>query len=275
MDNGAHIISIFPEQIVSYLSAFPPWSIAAHLVVCVLVVVLQRAGRSSRQFSSLNEYLCTILWVCWTLESSVIGYASSNLHTMSSLFIRLLLWPSLALDACVNPCNSIYNAVQEKSLRKIPHYIVIQFFAMVTGLLYCGVTWRFLSSGLSATHQGFMTSRASPFLKVSILEGFLLELGMSFVMYLPKLVIRTGFTCNFISAAVTCVMVFLFEHTTGAFMNPIIALSSNLLWHSATFRLGALFVMVVVYWLAPFLGAMLAALLDMWITSAQEKLHVV
>ena len=232
---------------------------------------LQRAVRNYQQFSSLNEYLCTILWVCWTLEASVIGYASSNLHVLSSLFVRLLLWPSLALDACVNPCNSVYTAVQKRSPNKVPLCIVIQCLAMATGLLYSGLTWRVLSFGVSDIHRGFMTSHSSPFLNVSVVEGFLLELSMSFVMYLPKLIMRTGFTSNFVSALVTCVMIFLLEHTTGAFMNPIAALSSTLVWHSSSFRWTD---MIIVYWLGPFLGAAFAAWLNMWLTERQEKPHL-
>lgn len=234
-------------------------------------MALQRAVKNHQQFSSLNEYLCTILWVCWTLEAAVIGYASSSHHVISSLFVRLLLWPSLALDACVNPCNSIYTAVQDKSPKKVPHTIMIQCLAMATGLLFSSLMWRVLSSGGSDIHRGFMTSRGSPFLNVGVVDGFLLELGMSFVMYLPKVVMRTGFTCNFVSAVVTCVMIFLLGHTTGAFMNPIAALSLTLVWHSTSFRLTDI---IIVYWLGPFLGAAFAAGFDMWLAKRKEKLHL-
>lgn len=262
------------EDILSHISAFPPWSIAAHVLVAGVVLAIQRAVSESQQFSSLNEYLCTLLWVCWSLEMSVIGFASSNFHALFTLFVRLLLWPFLFHDACVNPCNSVYMAVKGKSVKNVPRYFGIQFIAMATGLLYSAVTWRFLSSWVSDTHLSFMSSRANPFLNVSIVAGFLLELAMSFAMYLPRLVMRTGFTCTFVSAVLTCVMIILLEHTTGAFMNPLIALSLSLLWHYGSLSMSDFSVLLFVYWLAPLLGTVLAARLDVWISRTQRKFHV-
>ena len=273
MESGT---SELTSDILSHLSAYPAWSVAAHVVVGVVVLALQRTVRDSREFSSWNEYLCTLLWVCWTLETSVIGFASSSTHVVFSLFIRLLLWPLLFHDACVNPLNSVYLAVQENSVRKVPWCLGLQFTAMISGLVYSSLSWQLLSLWFSDTHLNFMTSRVNPFLNVGTLEGFLLELGMSFIMYLPRLVMKTGFTSTFLSASVTCVMIMLLEHTTGAFMNPLIALSSSLLWHSGSLTaVGGVWEQVVVYWLAPTLGTVLVASLDMWLSrTKQNKLHL-
>ena len=256
------------------ISAIPPWSITAHLVVGLLVVTLQQTLRNSHQFSSWNEYLCTLLWVCWTLEASVIGFASSSNNTLLALFLRMLLWPVLSYDACVNPLNSVYLAVQEKSVRGIPRCLVIQLLAMVSGIAYSILTWRFLGAWVSDTHFHFMGSTANPFLNVGTAEGFLLELGMAFFMYLPRLVMGTSFTSTFVSATWTCVMIILLEHTTGAFMNPLIALSSSLVWHTGSLSAVGVVEMVVVYWLAPVIGTVLAATMDTWISRKPHKPHI-
>ena len=258
-------------DLILHLSAYPPWSLAAHLAVAGLVVSIQQAVKESKQFAAANEFLCTLLWVCWTLESSVIGFASSSRHVLFTLFIRLLLCPFLFHDACVNPCNSVYMAVEQRSARKIPQHLVMQFMAMAAGLLYSILSWQFLGSWLSDVHLSFMGSHTNPFLNVTLLEGFLLELGMAFAMYIPRMVMKIGFTCNFVSAAWTCVMIILLEHTTGAFMNPLIATSSTLLWHFRSFGMGDLAVLLVVYWLGPVLGTVLAARLDLWAGSRRRR----
>ena len=256
-------------EVLGQLAAFPPWSIAAHLLVAVLVLGAQQTVRGSQ----VNEFLCTLLWVCWTLEMSVIGFASSNLHALSTLFVRMMLWPLLFRDACVNPLNSVYLAVHERSVKKVPWYLGVQLVAMATGLLYSALMWRLLSSFVSDIHLSFMSSRANPFLNVGTINGFFLELGMAFVMYLPRLVMGTGFVCTFISAVLSCSMIILLEHTTGAFMNPLVALSSNLLWHYQSLSIVALSELFLVYWLAPALGTVMVALLDMRIWRTHKKLH--
>ena len=261
----------FAGGALDHVTHLPAWSVAAHVVVGCVVVGLQGKLRGSHRFSDWNEYLCTLLWVCWTLETSVISFASSNLHGHFSLFLRLLLWPLLSHDACVNPLNSVYLAVTEGSVRNVPRRLGIQLVAMATGLVYSALSWRVLSSWLSETHLNFTNTCFNPFLNVTLAEGFLLELIMSFVMYLPRLVITTGFTCTFVSAVLTCVMILCLEHTTGAFMNPLVALSSNLLWHGGSLSLTGMWEMAVVYWLGPVLGTVLVARLDIWIS--HQKPH--
>ena len=257
-----------------HVTHLPVWSLAAHLVVGAVVVLLQQRMRGSRRFSDWNEFLCTLLWITWTLETSVISFASSNLHGHFYLFLRLLLWPLLSHDACVNPLNSVYLAITEGSLRSIPHRLGIQLVAMVTGLVYSVLCWHVLGNLLSEVHLDFMSSRLSPFLNVTLSEGFLLELTMSFVMYLPRLVMSSGFTCTFVSAVLTCVMILCLEHTTGAFMNPLVALSSSLLWHYSSLSPARVWEMTVVYWIGPLTGTVLVARLDLWMSRQQKlKLH--
>lgn len=275
MDTDGYSLLKLSSDALTGISAIPAWSLAAHLLVGLVVLALQKTLRRSHQFSSWNEYLCTFLWVSWTLESSVIGFASSNGNVLLTLFLRMLLWPLLSYDACVNPLNSVYLVVQEKSARHIPRCLTIQFLAMISGITYSVFLWRFLGYWLSDTHSLFMTtSSANPFLNVSMAQGFGLELGMAFVMYLPRLVMGSGFMSTFASATVTCVLIILLEHTTGAFMNPLIALSSTLLWHSGSLGVEGVVELLVVYWVAPAIGTVLVATLDMWTSRPQHKHHV-
>ena len=256
-----------------HVTVVPGWSLAAQVVVGAGVLAVLQALRGSRRFSVWNEFLCTLLWVCWSLETSVIGFASSTYHANFTLFVRLLLWPLLVQDALVNPLNAVYLAVEEKSIRKIPLHLFIQLTAMVTALLYCMLSWQLLGSWLSHTHFDFMSSSLNPFLTVTMTQGFMLELGMSFVAYLPRLVMSNGFTCTFTSAALTCFLILLLEHTTGAFMNPLTALAASLLWHSASLTAAGACEFLFVYWLAPIIGTILMARLDVWLKTSRRKPH--
>lgn len=262
--------SNLPHNILLYLSAFPPWSLASHFIVAAALLSLQQVVRKSRHFSIANEFLCTMLWVSWTLECYVIGFASSNLHALFTLFIRLLLGPIIFQGAYVNPCNCIYAAVKERSGKKLPSFLLVQLVAMVTALVYSTLSWRFLSQWLSDIHQNFLDSRPNPFLQVPAWAGFALELAMTFTCFLPRLVMRQGFLCTFISALITCILIFLLETTTGAFMNPVVAASSSLVWHSLSLR--EYLVHFVVYWLGPILGSVLAARLAL-LGQAGEREH--
>ena len=262
------------NALMRYVTVLPGWSIAVQLVIGAGILGIQHSLRGSHKFSIWNEYLCTLLWICWTLETSVIGFASSNYHANFSLFIRLLLWPLLSHNACVTPLNIVYLAVEEQSFKKIPRYLFIQLAAMATGLLFSSLSWRFMASWLSDIHYDFMSSRVNPFLNVSIVEGFLLELVMSLVSYLPRLFMKTGFKCTFTSAMVTCILILLLEHTTGAFMNPLTALSSVLLWHSTSLTIYSVYEMMIVYWMAPIIGTIMIARFDVWMNSQRPKYHV-
>ena len=262
------------QQALDHVIHLPVWSLTAQLAVGGVVVLVQWWLRGSRRFSDWNEFLCTLLWVAWTLETSVISFTFSNLHGHFSLFLRLLLWPLLSHDACVNPLNSVYLAVRQGSARSIPRTLTIQLVAMVTGLGYSILSWRILGHFLSEIHLSFMSSALQPFLTVSLTEGFLLELGMSFTMFVPRLFMSPGFKCTFVSAVLTCVMILCLEHTTGAFMNPLVALSSVLLWRYRSLSLVSMWEMAVVYWVGPVLGTILIARLDSWLSRRRKfKLH--
>ena len=272
MENGSASSSIMSEiagEALAHVTALPGWSLLAHIFVGVTILGLQQTVRGSRQFSDWNEFLCTAVWVYWSLETAVIAFASSSLHANFTLFLRLLLWPAFFQDACVNPLNSIFLAVQRRSVRHLPRCLAIQLVAMGTGVAYSALSWWVMGSWLSLTHLNFLSSRASPFLNVSVTEGFLLELAMSFAMYLPRLILKAGFVCTFVSAVQTCVMILCLEHTTGAFMNPLIALSVSLLWHPLS--LPGLWELALVYWLGPIIGTVLVARLQLWVFS--EKVH--
>ena len=265
---AASLSSTLPQDILLYLSAFPPWSLASHFIVAAALLSLQQVVRKSRHFSIANEFLCTVLWVSWTLECYVIGFASSSLHALVVLFVRLLLGPILFQGAYVNPCNCVFAAVEERSGKKLPTYLLVQLVAMVTALVYSTLSWRFLSQWLSDIHQSFLDSRPNPFLQVPAWAGFSLELAMTFACFLPRLAMRQGFPCTFISALITCVLIFLLETTTGAFMNPLLAASSSLVWHSLSLR--EYLVHFVVYWVGPIAGSVLAARLAL-LGQAGEK----
>ena len=243
-------------ELLLYVSAIPPWSLVSHLLVAGAILGLKRAVRRSRHFSLLNEFLCTTLWVSWTLECYVIGFASSSLHSLFVLFVRLLVGPLLFDGAHVSPCTSIFTAVKARSGKRLLPLLSMQLVAMVTALFYSFLAWRFLSQWLSEIHQHFLEVRPNHFLRVPAWIGFGLELAMTFVSFLPHLVFQAGYTCTFVSAVVCCALVFLLEGTTGAFMNPVVAASTSLVWHPYGPR--DLLLHVLVYWLGPFTGAVLA-----------------
>ena len=251
------------ESVYFFLLSFPPWSLAAHCAAG-LVVLAAKSRLSSVQGSRqwhllLNEFLSTFLWVCWTLECLVIASASSNLHSLFALFLRLLVWPVLFGRTCVNPCNSVFLAVERHSLSLLPPLLLTQLLAMCAGLGYSLVLWQLLAAWLSQTHFEFMGSEATPFLNVSLWLGFFLEMAMSFSMYLPRLLMRTYAvqTQTVLSALWTCLMIYCLDKTTGAFMNPLIATSCRVVQNS--FPPGTCLEILFVYWVAPLSGALLAS----------------
>lgn len=102
-------------------------------------------------------------------------------------------------------------------------------------------------------HQQFLLVKPDYFLQVPILSGFLLEFLLTFVCWMPKLLMKDSFYMVLVQACLVVYLVFQFEGSTGAFMNPVTALSFVLTWH----RLGAV-EHFIVYWVGPLLGTALA-----------------
>ena len=237
----------------------PFWSVLAHIVVALPVLLCQSLLKRSAYFRPINEFLCSFLWTAWSLECVVIG--SSTLAPFI-LFLRLLVPRYAFRGAYTNPCSALFECM-EKGLRRQRHFknlfssIAIEVIATFFAIIYCYVMWNVLGSTISEDHRQFLGAKPEYFLQVSLLPGFLMELFLTFVAWIPKLVMKDSLHMVLVQASLTTCLVVQFSGSTGAFMNPVTALSFVLAWH----RLGAtarLLEHFIVYWGGPLVGTALA-----------------
>lgn len=231
------------------------WSLFTHaLLACVLLLARLSLRSRSFLFSLANEVLVTLLWCSWSLEGLLVGTLVSPWLALLSLFLRLLLLPYIARDAYINPCAVLYRHWGLPWPRLLPLLLTntsLQLVGMALGVAYSLSVWSALGSTVSDLHGSFMSLRITAFLTVPSITGFLLELTMTFLSLVPKLLMRGGFPLTVVESAVCCYLVFLLGDFTGAFMNPIIALSFVLVCHPGSVEL---FRHTAVYWLAPLLA---------------------
>ena len=236
------------------------WSVCAHVVPAVPVLLCQFLLRRSAYFRPINEFLCSFLWSTWSLECVVVGYTGSSTLALFTLFLRLLVLPYILHGAYINPCGALYEyGCVEKGSRRRQHFqqlfsnIAIEVTATFFAIIYCYVVWNVLGSTISEDHQQFLQVKPDYFLQVPILAGFLVELLLTFVSWIPRLLMKDSLYMVLVQACLIIYLVFQFQESTGAFMNPVTALSFALVWH----RLGAV-EHFIVYWGGPLLGTALA-----------------
>lgn len=235
------------------------WSLFTHsLLAFVLLLARLALRRRSLLVALVNEVLVTLLWCSWSLEGLLVGTLVSPWLALLSLFLRLLLLPYIARDAYMNPCAVLYRhwgLPWRRLLSILLTNTFLQLVGMALSVAYSLSVWMALGSTVSDLHGRFMSLRINAFLTVHSVAGFLLELTMTFLSLVPKLLMNSGFSLTIVESVVCCYLVFLLGDSTGAFMNPIIALSFVLVCHPGSVQL---FRHLVVYWLAPLLATVAA-----------------
>lgn len=253
--------------------AVPVWSLVSHILIAVLAFPVQTLVQRSSYSKPINEFLCSLLWTSWSLECVVIGSTRSSPLALFTLFIRLMMVPYVFRGAYGNPCNVLHDHLSKglnfrQQVIGICSYVGIQMAAMVCGVMYCTVMWSILGESMSLDHRKFLDTELDRFLQVPILIGFLLELFLSFAMYVPRLLMRESFYRVLAEALFVVFLVATFSGLTGAFMNPMVAVACNLAWSNHD-----LLDHVLVYWCGPLVGAALAVAVAKLQKSRESRLH--
>ena len=230
-------------------------SLLTHALVALVLLAARRALRGhSRLFASANEVLVTFLWSSWCLEGLLLGTLVSPYLALLVLFLRLLLLPYLTRGAYLCPCAVLDQSWALPWPRLLPLLLsktALQLLGMAVGVVSSLLTWMVLGSTISELHKHFMALRVSSFLTVSPAVGFALEFGMTFLCFVPRLLMSRGHLLVITKSAVICCLVFLLSGFTGAFMSPIVALSHELACNPASLSPSS---HLLVYWLAPMLA---------------------
>ena len=268
------------SKVYSMVGLFPIWSVLSQLVAGVILVGTQNLllkNRTTRKyFDVLNEFLCTFAWVWWSMETILLSYMRSPNIGLLSVFIRLVIYPYISHGAPNNPLTALYVYFNktDPTRRYFSRFclsVAIQLFAMVLALVYCHYYWKLLGVMVSSDHLVFLEAKLNYFLRTSPTYGFLSELFISFAMYLPSIFLPPSFFLTVIDSAFVIVLIVNFNTLTGAFMNPISALFSTLYWHDLASQ--DYLVHIVVFWLGPFVGTRMAALVyDIVHANKQQKL---
>ncbi len=256
----------------SVLHSMPYWSLSGHVAVAALVFPLRGllfpalAHRTSHPyFQPVNEFLCSFLWVFWTLECMVIDHTTSSSLALSTLFVRMLIAPYIFHGACVNPAFNVYThlrlGVKPQAILAVVHNVLIELLAMGCAVVFVSVQWNLLGM-VSLQHHDFLSVQdRSYMLQVTPISGFLTELITTFIALLPIVLIRQSFLAVLVSACLTLCLIFQVEAATGAFMNPLNALAVTLTFHMDKLAVWDCLVHILVYWYGPYMGAGLAAVL--------------
>ena len=235
----------------------PIWSVCSHLLITAIVLTSRTLVQRSAYFKPANEFLCSTLWVVWTLEGVFLSHTRSSNLSLFVLFIRLLVAPYILLGAHSNPCSALRDCLKkrldQRQVFKLCSNVGIQVAAATCGMTYCTVLWTILGRSMSHEYRDFLKVTFDSFLHVSIPNGFLVELLVTFGMFAPSLLIKRSFFLVVIEAAFVVFLVAMFSRFTGAFMNPMAALACNLAW-----RNHGLLDHVLVYWGGPIVGTTLS-----------------
>ena len=254
--------------------AVPAWSVFSHILIAVLAFPVQSLVQRSSYSKPINEFLCSLLWTAWSLECVVIGSTRSFPVALFTLFIRLMVVPYVFRGAYGNPCTVLHDHLSKglkwrQQVIGICSYVGIEMAAMVCGVMYCTVMWSILGESMSQDHKQFLDTKLDRFLQVPLPVGFLVELFLAFVMYMPGLLMKASFYRVLVEALFVIFLVATFSGFTGAFMNPMVAIACNLAWSNH-----GLLDHLLVYWCGSLVGAALAVMVAKLQNSRESHLHL-
>lgn len=266
MEGQLHLIS-------SAFLPVPYWSLSGHVAIAVLILPLRSLLFPSHRlhthpyFPPVNEFLCSFLWVVWSLECMVISHATSTSLALATLFLRMIIAPYIFKGACVNPAYNVFTHLRQggrpRALKLMLQNVLMEVLAMVCAVLFVSVQWRLLAQ-FSSQHQEFLIEDKSYMLNVTPLTGFLEELFTTFIALLPVVLMGESFLTVLVSASLTMCLIPMAEAATGGYMNPLNAMASAITFHMDKLTPVDYIVHIVVYWLGPYLGSGLAAVLHSW-----------
>lgn len=249
------------------------WGVVNHLLLVVVLLLVQPRLKRSTNFRILNEFLCSFALAVWSLELGAIVYVSTVFGRFV-LFVRMLFAPYITEGAFLNPAQASYHYLQKgpgrRNMLQLFAYTVVEVAAGIAGILFCMLSWNVLGSVISDDHLEYMKTDMGHVLQVSPLQGFIIELVLTFLCYLPGLFIKPSFLLYLVVSSFITFFVHVFAHTTGAFLNPLTAITFVLMWERHD--LYGYAIHFVVYWLGPLLGTAVFLVMEPHLQRSKVKI---
>ena len=255
------------ELIYSLTTSIPFWSIAVQLLAVLSFSALQRRHTPSTTTTTTTtttvfEFLFTVTWIVMVLENTIISKIWSAPYGILALGLRMFLTPMVVEGVHGNPCWALYSYLQTppqlRNLSSSLSLLVAQISSVPTGICISLILWHCLAT-VSNDHLYFLDMELDHFLSAPPLTGFLVEVLVTFLMFLPEIFLPNSIVFRLLDTFFILFLVSYFGMMTGAFMNPTAALACWLMWHSRTGSLWEVGVHFFVFWLGPFLGTAMAA----------------
>lgn len=241
------------------------WSVAVHAVVIFVLLRIQKFVSSctnprGTRFRIISEFFFSIAWVVLSLENTFL-FSWSETGGVIALGLRLFLASLLFRKVFGNPCEALYYYFDHPpELRRLSVFLrpfCAQILAIPIGIAISLAIWNLLAL-TNTDYLLFLEQKFDYFLSVHPLVGFVIEASISFLVFLPGIILPSSLLLSFLEPLFIMFLVHHFGMSTGAFMNPMVALSSFLMWHLNSVDLWSFGVHLFVFFLGPVAGTLAA-----------------
>lgn len=249
-------------------TSFPFWSYLVHFAVAGVLVLVQNLLSLSKalniHFTFLNEFFASVAWNVWSLENLLICCMWSQRSCLLSLWFRLLLGPLVLQRGYANPCSLLFRYLsnthpRSNDGRECLLLFLAQLLAIPAGLALSMTIWNFLAeSGLSDDHTTFLHEKMEFFLSVPPFTGFLIEIFVTLLTFIPGISFPESIPMTIVNVFLIVFLVFWFGAHTGAFMNPMVALTYLLMWHYGNANSSTMLIHLFVFWVGPLVATVMA-----------------
>lgn len=214
------------------------------------------------RFRTISEFFFSVGWVVLTLENTFLFHTQSDMSGVTALGVRIFFSPMLFRKVFGNPCEILYyyflrSPRMHKARSLLRLALMCEIVAVPVGVCISIQIWKLLAT-INPDYLAFMNKSMDPFLSVSPVGGFLIEATITFLMFLPGILVNPSFVFTVLETIFIMGLVYNFGVMTGAFMNPMAAASCLLMWHSRSMGISELVIHLFVYLLGPLIGTMLA-----------------
>lgn len=242
------------------------WSITIHIVVFLVILKTQQQLASyayeshGTRYFTISEFLFSVAWVVLSLENTMIFVMMSETSGVIVLGLRLFVSSIFFQKMFGNPCGALYVYLSRWNTRTpstLIRPLCAQILAIPFGICITLTLWNMLAT-VNKDYSIFLEKKdIEYFLSVHPGKGFLVEATVSFLMFLPGIFISksTSTLMSFLEAVFDVFLVHIFGGVTGAFMNPMVAVSCYLMWH---YHYTGAWEHMFVFFLGPLVGTTLA-----------------
>ena len=260
------------------LPAIFVWSVGVHAVVILVVLKLQQLTvqvtipRGVR-FSTTRELLYSIAWVVMTLENTYLFVMWSKMGGVVALGLRVFSTSMIFNEVHGNPCGAVFYYLDHwpsKKLSSLLRPLCAQLLAVPMGIAISMIMWNLLAI-VNKDYSGILDKEVEYFLFVHPFAGFFIEASISFLMFMPKILIPSSAFLHPLQAFFCMFLVYHVGILTGAFMNPMSAFACYLVWHSHYLGLWDFLVHLFVFLLGPILGTCLAVGVQKYVKRTPAK----